>query len=143
MHRPPRWLWPASPDDVAFRYPAHASLPFTAILSDVNGQSGIGIIELFDQQPIEPSRLINISTRGHVGTGDNVLIGGFIIEGHRALTVLLRGRGPSMVAAGVEGTLSDPTLSLFNESGELLHSNDNWQDDPSVRETLNNGSILA
>jgi hypothetical protein len=72
----------------------------------------------------------NISTRGFVGTGDNVLIGGFIITGTANKNVLLRAIGPSLSNAPINlsGTLQDPTLSLFNSSAVKIDSNDNWAD---------------
>jgi cyclophilin family peptidyl-prolyl cis-trans isomerase len=73
-----------------------------------------------------PARLANISTRGLVGTGDNVLIGGFIISGSSAKRVLVRGIGPSLIPFGVTNALLNPTLELHNQNGALLFSNDNW-----------------
>jgi hypothetical protein len=73
-----------------------------------------------------PARLVNISTRGLVGTGDNVLIGGFIISGSSAKRVLIRGIGPSLIPFGVTNALLNPTLELHNQNGALLFSNDNW-----------------
>ncbi len=77
-----------------------------------------------------PHALLNISTRGFVGTGDAVLIGGFIVGGNGLLSgkVLIRAAGPSMTAAGVAGTLQDPVLRLFNSSGAVIASNNNWKD---------------
>lgn len=73
------------------------------------------------------ARLVNLSTRGDVGSGDSVLIGGLIVEGDQSVTVLLRARGPSLGDAGVTGHLLDPTLELF--SGQTpLDDNDNWAD---------------
>ncbi len=72
-------------------------------------------------------RLGNISTRGFSGTGDNVLIAGFILH-DQAKPVLARALGPTLSGAGVAGALSDPTLSLYNQSGQLIFSNDNWAD---------------
>ena len=77
-------------------------------------------------------RLGNISTRSRVLTGDNVMIGGFIIDGLTSLRVLVRSRGPSMGGAPffVPGTLANPLLRLF--SGQtVIAQNDNWQDSPS------------
>jgi len=73
-----------------------------------------------------PARLANISTRGLVGTGDNVLIGGFIISGSSAKRVLVRGIGPSLIPFGVTNALLNPTLELHNQNSALLFSNDNW-----------------
>lgn len=75
------------------------------------------------------AQLINISTRGFVGTANNVLIGGFIVGGTVPVQVLIRGRGPSMSGAPffVPGTLANPFLQIF--SGQtLIAQNDNWQD---------------
>lgn len=86
--------------------------------------------------PDTPSRLVNLSTRMQVGTGDNVLIGGFIIEGKQLKKVVLRAIGPSLSSAGVAGVLPDPKLELHNASGDLIASNDNWQ------ESLDSGEVI-
>jgi hypothetical protein len=82
--------------------------------------------------PSGPSRLVNLSTRLRVGTADNVLIGGLIIEGDRAKKVLLRALGPSLGASGISGALQDPQMMLLNASGTVLQSNDNWQTGPDA-----------
>ncbi len=82
--------------------------------------------------PVSPSRLVNLSTRMQVGVGDNVLIGGFIIQGDERKKVLLRGLGPSLSAAGVSGALQDPRLTLLDSSGAVIETNDNWQDSPDL-----------
>jgi uncharacterized protein (DUF1800 family) len=71
------------------------------------------------------ARLVNLSTRGQVGTGDNILIGGFVIVG-ASKTVLVRAVGPGMVAYGVSGTLADPLLELVDSKGATIATNDNW-----------------
>jgi hypothetical protein len=76
---------------------------------------------------IMPSTLANISTRERVETGDNVLIGGFIITGNQPKKVMLRAIGPSLPVAN---GLADPQLELYNEAAKLLESNDNWKDSP-------------
>jgi glucose/arabinose dehydrogenase len=78
-----------------------------------------------------PSQAMNISTRARVETGDNVLIGGFIITGSAAKKVVIRAIGPSLSQHGLSDVLADPTLELHDGNGALLQSNDNWQDDPS------------
>jgi glucose/arabinose dehydrogenase len=75
-----------------------------------------------------PSQAMNISTRARVETGDNVLIGGFIVTGSAAKRVIVRAIGPSL--HGLSDVLADPTLELHGGNGALLRSNDNWQDDP-------------
>src|SRR5204862_1368889 len=76
------------------------------------------------------SQLANISTRGFVQTGDNVMIGGFILGAGNNTGVVLRGIGPSLSQSGLSNVLGDPTLELRDSNGGLLISNDNWQDDP-------------
>jgi len=77
-----------------------------------------------------PHKLFNISTRGFVGTGDAVLIGGFIVTGNGMVNtkVLIRAAGPSLTALGVSGALQNPTVQLFNSSNVVIFSNDNWRD---------------
>ncbi len=75
-----------------------------------------------------PSRLGNISTRGLVQTGNDVMIGGFIITGTVSKQVVLRGLGPTLTQFGVSGVLADPFLSLFDGNGNVLYNNDNWKD---------------
>ncbi|HZE13244.1 MAG TPA: S8 family serine peptidase, partial [Chthoniobacterales bacterium] len=70
----------------------------------------------------------NVSTRGNVGTGNDVLIGGVIIDGNASKQIITRAIGPSIP---LSGTLLDPTLELHNQNGDLIASNDNWQDDPT------------
>lgn len=74
------------------------------------------------------AQLLNLSTRVPVGTGEKVLIGGFIVVGTENKKVMLRGIGPSLTQAGVNGVLADPTLELHDSTGALLASNDNWQE---------------
>ena len=73
---------------------------------------------------------LNLSTRGNVSSGDGVLIGGFVITGTEAKTIVLRALGPSLSSFGVTGVLSDPVLNLYNSSHTLIATNDNWQSDP-------------
>jgi hypothetical protein len=86
--------------------------------------------------PPTTSRLVNISTRMQVGTGDDVLIGGFIIQGDQLKKVILRAIGPSLSDSGVTGALQDPQMELHDSTGALLDANDNWQ------ESLDSGEII-
>ena len=79
--------------------------------------------------PAVGPRVLNLSTRGTVSTGDNVLINGFIITGTDPKTVVLRALGPSLGGFGISGVLADPVLSVYNSSGTLIATNDNWQTD--------------
>ncbi len=83
-----------------------------------------------------PSRLVNLSARMQVGTGDKVLIGGFIIQGDKRKKVLLRGLGPSLGATGVAGALQDPRMTLLDATGAVIEINDNWQDSPEIDDIM-------
>ena len=97
---------------------------YTAIVKDNNDASGVGLVEIYDLGPAA-SKLANISTRAFVGTGTNVMIGGFILGGDDNSQVEIFGIGPSLESSGVSGVLADPTLELRNSSGALVASNDN------------------
>jgi len=101
---------------------------YTAIVSGVNNTSGVGLVEAYDLEPAAPAKLANISARGFIQTGADVLIGGFIAGGPDSAKVLVRALGPSLALFGVSGALSDPTLELLNANGALIMSNDNWKD---------------
>jgi arylsulfate sulfotransferase len=81
--------------------------------------------------PTVGPQALNLSTRALVGTGDNVLIGGFIVTGTAPKSVVLRALGPSLSSFGLSGLLADPVLRLYNSSGALIATNDNWQSDPN------------
>jgi glucose/arabinose dehydrogenase len=106
---------------------------YTAIMSGSGGTTGIGVVELYDLDQSAPANPGNIATRGFVDIGDNVMIGGFIVGGSQNRTVLVRAIGPELGAAGVPGSLQDPTLELHNGSGTLLASNDNWKSDQQTQ----------
>ncbi|MEY2521074.1 MAG: hypothetical protein QOF24_2833 [Verrucomicrobiota bacterium] len=78
------------------------------------------------------SHLANISTRMKVGLGQNVLIGGFIIQGTQAKQLIIRAIGPSLLASGITGAISDPMLELHNSAGNVIAANDDWQDGPQA-----------
>jgi hypothetical protein len=111
----------------------YANLPpggYTAIVTPSFGQSGIGIVEVFELDNAQ-SPLINISTRGEVGDGGKVMIAGFIIQGNAPQTVAILGKGPSLAAYGITNPLSDPQLQLVRMSdGAIIASNDNWREGP-------------
>ena len=97
---------------------------YTAIVRGANGGTGIALVEVYDLDSLVDSKLANISTRALVGTGDSVLIGGFIVLGDNPASALLRAIGPSLPLAG---SLADPTLELHDSNGTTLTSNDNWK----------------
>ena len=97
---------------------------YTAIVSGVGGTSGVGIVEVFERDRTDVP-LVNLSTRGQVLTGDDVLIGGFIIQGDAPRRVLVRARGPSMIPFGVTNALANPRLQLFSGQTQVA-SSDDW-----------------
>jgi FtsP/CotA-like multicopper oxidase with cupredoxin domain len=74
------------------------------------------------------AQTLNLSTRLKVDTGDNALIGGFIVTGNASKTIVLRGLGPSLTSQGLVTVLADPTLDLRNSAGASILKNDNWKD---------------
>ena len=107
---------------------------YTAVMRSVDGTSGVGLVEVYDLDSGPGSSLLNISTRGNVQTGDNVMIGGFIVAGNGSQQVLVRAIGPSLAAFGVTDPLADPTVTLYNAQGSQIDFNDNWQDNPEEAE---------
>ena len=99
---------------------------YTAIVRGVNNTTGIGLVEVYDLGTNSTSILGNISTRSLVQTGDNVMIGGFIVQGIQAKRVIVRAIGPELSQYGVPNPLLDPTLELHGANGRLIASNDNW-----------------
>jgi len=101
---------------------------YTVTVTGKDATPGIGLVELYDLSPLSHSRLRNMSTRGSVSTGDNVLISGFIVGDVGSATVVVRAIGPSLTVYGVNGVLSDPTLTIYDSSGSVIARNDNWHD---------------
>ncbi len=94
--------------------------------------TGTGLVELYDLHPSATSgRAANISTRGQVLASDP-MIAGYIAGAGQSKEVVVRGLGPSLTSAGISNPLSDPTLELYDASGNLIRSNDNWQSDPNA-----------
>ena len=106
-----------------------AELPagnYTAILRGVNNMTGVALVEVYDLSTNSNSILANISTRAFVQTGDDVMIGGFIVAGGVSKRVIVRAIGPELTHYGVPNALADPTLELHDGTGALIASNDNW-----------------
>jgi hypothetical protein len=101
---------------------------YTAIVHGYAHTSGIALVEAYDPDPAGGSRLAEMSTRGNVRTGDDLLIGGFIVV-TSATNVLLRAIGPELTAFGVSNALQNPTLELRDENAVLIDANDDWKSD--------------
>jgi len=118
----PFWFW------IALALPCLAANPGPALPADVL---------TFTPTPTPiPSIFGNISTRLDVGTGNNVLIGGFIVSGSQLKGVLVRALGPSLP---LSGTLADPVLTLFDSSGNFIAVNDNWRNSFDARNIIDLG----
>jgi hypothetical protein len=104
---------------------------YTASLAEMNGGSGVGLVEIYDLNSGATARLANISTRGSVQTADNVMIGGFSLGGSSTnpTKVVVRAIGPSLTQAGINNALSNPTLQLYDNNGQSVAFNDDWMDD--------------
>jgi hypothetical protein len=100
---------------------------YTVIVRGANSTTGIGLAEVYDLSQPPTSTVANISSRGFVGTGDDVLIGGIIVAGLAPQTVLFRAIGPDLTSAGVANALADPMLELHDVNGTLIASNDSWR----------------
>jgi hypothetical protein len=100
---------------------------YTAVLAGRGATTGVGVAEVYDLDDTVDSKLANISTRGRVDQGDNVLIAGTIVLGNGTTTVLFRALGPSL-SSFIPNALQDPTLELHDGQGGIVASNDNWQD---------------
>jgi hypothetical protein len=104
---------------------------YTAVVRGKNNTSGIALIEVYDLSQAVLAKLANISTRAFVGTGDDVVIAGFILGNHSGNgRIVVRGIGPSLTALGVPGALANPTLELRDSNGAVLETNNDWQDNP-------------
>lgn len=99
---------------------------YTAVVRGASGGTGAALVEAYAIDGLLDGQLANISTRGVVRHGDDVMIAGFIATGAGARTILVRALGPSIP---VEGKLSDPMLEVYDANGTLLRSNDNWRSD--------------
>ncbi len=105
---------------------------YTAIERGINNTTGVGLVEGYDIAPGATSHLTNISTRGLVQTGNNVMIAGVIVQSNNQ-AVVVRALGPTLASFGITNPLANPTLELHDVHGTLLASNDNWK---STQQTL-------
>jgi arylsulfate sulfotransferase len=126
-------------DGLAPSDPAEAALlttlepgAYTAVVTGNDDALGIGLVEVYDLSTGSNSSLANISTRGVVGTDDDLLIAGFIVGAVDSSTVVVRSLGPSLSSAGISGPLNDPTFTIYDQNGFALATNDNWRDDPGA-----------
>jgi sugar lactone lactonase YvrE len=120
-------LFEASGNDGSIFVLTPGGFPKSIFASGLSGPAGLAF-QPATLPPAPPAQLLNISARLKVLTGDNVLIGGFIITGSDNKQVLLRALGSTLGQFGVSGVLADPTLELHDGTGAVIASNDNWRD---------------
>jgi len=111
-----------------------ADLAPKAYTATVNGAgTGVALAEIYDadKSTTPTGRLVNISARALAGTGNDVLIVGFVIAGDTSLRVLIRGIGPTLTTLGLTTAIADPQLDLYS-GGTLVQHNDNWNGDPTL-----------
>jgi hypothetical protein len=107
----------------------------TTYLAGKDTTPGIGLVELYDISPVANSKFANTSTRGSVGTQDNILISGEV----DSATVVMRALGPTLASYGLSGVLSDPTQTIYDSTGSVIANNDNWQDATNAIYVRENG----
>src|SRR5260370_292856 len=98
-----------------------------AYAATFNGEEDIYYVRILPSAALAQTTLGNISTRAFVQTGENVMIGGFIVQGTGTKSVIIRAIGPELTQFGITNPLANPTLELHNGTGALIASNDNWQ----------------
>jgi sugar lactone lactonase YvrE len=103
---------------------------YTAVLRGKAMTTGTGLVEIYDVDQNANTQITNLSSRGFVGTGDDVMIGGTIFRGSpgAAYRILVRAIGPSLASFGVASPLLDPALSLHDANGNVIATDDNWKD---------------
>jgi len=105
---------------------------YTAVMRGNGNTSGVGLVEVYDLNQGSDAKLANLSTRAFVSTSDNIVIAGFMIGGSNSNDrIVVRGIGPSLIAAGIPDALADPVLELRDTNGTLLVANNDWQDNPT------------
>jgi hypothetical protein len=119
---------------------------FTVMLSNpARGAIGRGTATVIISTPDNSTKLLNISTRGPVESGNDVMIAGFIIQGTSSKQLVLRGIGPSLTAFGVPGAISDPTLTLVDSNGAQIAYDDDYTSNSSADQQvlMDNGLTLT
>ena len=114
----------AGSKDAALLAPLSAGA-YTAPVTATDNGSGIALLEVYEASSSASAVLVNGSTRAYVGTGESVLIPGFVVGGTGSLRLLIRAVGPTLTDFGVTGALADPTITLYRGSTALA-ANDNW-----------------
>lgn len=120
---------------------------YTAQITGVNGGKGVALVEVFDTDATDPTtpefgsqpRLVNVSARTQVGTGEGILIAGFIVNGNAPKRVVIRATGPTLAKFGVSGVLADPDLELYRGSTKIAE-NASWHTSASLTDIFTCGA---
>jgi arylsulfate sulfotransferase len=125
-------LAPSDPSESAALLTNLAPGAYTVVVTGKNSTEGISLAEVYEiPRPGGTSQLANVSGRSFVGTGDNVLVSGFIVGDVGSATVVVRALGRSLASFGVSNPLTDPVLTIYDSKGSVIASNDNWKSDPN------------
>jgi len=123
------------------------SLPpgvYSAKLSGVGNATGVALVEAYDADPDNATaltrKLLNISTRGQVGTAENIMIAGLVVTGPAPRRFLIRAVGPTLTNYGVAGALDDPVLQIYDSTSTLIRENDDWDTPPSGQAAISDAS---
>lgn len=118
---------PVGSKDAAVLANVDATLNYTTTVESADGQSGVAMVEVYDAQVEKTAvRLANLSTRGYVGNGEGVLIAGVSVGGTGKLRLLVRAVGPGLTQYGVAGVLAQPSISVYDHTGQLIGTNTGW-----------------
>ena len=125
-------LAPSNPSESAALVTNLSPGAYTVVVTGKNSTEGISLAEVYEiPRPGGTSQLVNVSGRSFVGTGDNVLISGFVVGDVGSATVVVRALGRSLASFGVSNPLSNPVLTIYDSKGFAIASNDDWQRDPN------------
>lgn len=110
---------------------------YTAAVAGAGNSTGVALAEIYDTDgPSSPSRLVNVASRGFVGTGGNVIIPGFVVSGDATMRVLVRAVGPTLTTFGVAGAVQDPKFDFFGAGSTMIGSNDNWSSNAATQASV-------
>ena len=133
--------FPAGSRDAALLSTLRAG-DYSAPVFATDSGAGVSLVEVYDTAPGTGPTIVNASTRAFVGTGDNVLIPGFVVGGSGTLRLLIRAVGPTLAGFGVTGAISDPTVTLYRD-GRAVWTNDNWSSSDQATEIANTSSAVG
>src|SRR4029453_17257656 len=111
---------------------------YNAIVRGKSTSTGVALVELYDLDALNGSRVTNISARGNASTIQSAIIGGFIISGSTPARVLVRALGPELIVEGLTDALRDTTLELRDGNATLIAYNDDWEIDQEAETLFSN-----